>query len=48
MGIKAIKSVENSLTPDSMFDLQNMIKVKHDSVEKYYKFVKKVGAGTYG
>lgn len=48
MGIKSIKSVENSLQPDPFFDLQSMIKVRHEPVTNYYKFLKKIGAGTYG
>ena len=48
MGIKAIKSLENNLQPDPLFDLQNMIKIRHEPVTNYYRFVKKVGAGTYG
>ncbi len=48
MGIKAIKSVENSLQPDPVFDLQNMVKVRHEPVTNYYTFEKKIGAGTYG
>ena len=48
MGIKAIKSVENNLRPDGMFDLQNMIKVRKETITHYYRFIKKVGAGTYG
>ena len=48
MGIKAIKAVENKLTPDPMFDLQSMIKIRKEPVANYYNFLKKVGAGTYG
>ena len=48
MGIKAIKSVENNLRPDAKFDLQNMIKIRKETITHYYRFIKKVGAGTYG
>jgi len=48
MGIKSIKSVENGLHPDPVFELQGMIKVRHDPVSNYYKFLKRIGAGTYG
>lgn len=48
MGIKAIKSVENNLRPDGMFDLQNMIKIRKETITHYYNFAKKVGSGTYG
>ena len=36
MGIKAIKAVENKLTPDPMFDLQSMIKIRKEPVANFY------------
>jgi serine/threonine protein kinase len=48
MGIKAIKSIENTLPDATMFDISNMVKVKQEPITNYYKFVKKVGEGTYG
>lgn len=48
MGIKAIKAVENKLTPNPIFDLQSMIKIRKEPVANFYNFIKKVGSGTYG
>ena len=48
MGIKSIKSVENSLQPDPIFELQGMVKVRKEAVTREYRLLKKVGAGTYG
>lgn len=50
MGIKAIKSVETGLNlkPDPIFDLQSMIKIRHEPITNYYTFSKKLGSGTYG
>lgn len=48
MGIKAIKSIESGPVPSAVFDISNMIKVKVEPVTNYYKFIKKIGAGTYG
>ena len=48
MGIKAIKSVEQPVPLDPSFDLQNMIRIRRENVNHYYRFIKKVGAGTYG
>jgi serine/threonine protein kinase len=50
MGIKAIKSVEAGLNlkPDPIFDLQSMIKIRHEPITNYYTFSKKLGSGTYG
>ncbi len=48
MGIKSIKSVENNLQPDPIFDIQGMVKIRKEAVANEYKFVKKIGAGTYG
>ena len=40
--------METTKPVDLSFDLQNMIKVSDEPVTKYYKFIKKLGAGTYG
>jgi serine/threonine protein kinase len=48
MGIKAIKSLETNVTPNPMFDISNMIKIKVEPVTRHYKFIKKIGEGTYG
>jgi hypothetical protein len=48
MGIKAIKSIETTPIPSAVFDISNMIKVKTEPVTNHYKFIKKIGAGTYG
>lgn len=48
MGIKAIKSVENNLRPEPTFELQSMVKIRHEPVTNYYNFLKKIGSGTYG
>lgn len=48
MGIKAIKSVENNLRPEPIFELQGMVKLRHEPVSNYYRFLRRVGAGTYG
>jgi serine/threonine protein kinase len=48
MGIKAIKSVENNLQPDPIFELQGMVKIRKDPITNEYKFIRKIGAGTYG
>lgn len=49
MGIKAIKSIEKNVHNDpTLFDIANMIKVKQEPVTNHYKFLKKLGEGTYG
>lgn len=48
MGIKSIKSVENNLQPDPIFELQGMVKIRKEPITYEYKFIKKIGAGTYG
>jgi hypothetical protein len=36
MGIKAIKSVENNLQPDPIFDIQGMVKIRKDPINYDY------------
>lgn len=48
MGIKSIKSVENNLQPDPIFELQGMVKVRKEPLSREYRLLKKIGAGTYG
>lgn len=48
MGIKSIKSVENNLQPDPIFDIQGMVKIRKEPITHEYEFTKRVGAGTYG
>lgn len=48
MGIKAIKSIEQKTSEPTLFELSNMIKVKHEPVANCYKFLRKIGEGTYG
>lgn len=48
MGIKSIKSVENNLQADPIFELQGMVKIRKDPITNEYKFIRKLGAGTYG
>jgi hypothetical protein len=48
MGIKAIKSIESGPIPSAVFDISNMIRVKVEPITDYYKFLKKIGEGTYG
>jgi hypothetical protein len=47
MGIKAIKPIEDNLIPDPTFDLANMIKARREPITDSYKFIRKIGAGTY-
>jgi hypothetical protein len=48
MGIKSIKSVENNLTVDPIFELQGMVKIRKEPISYEYELARRIGAGTYG